>query len=47
VYGQIAGAYYGVEGIPPPWRAVLAMREKIEQIADRLHDMAEAREAGG
>jgi hypothetical protein len=47
VYGQIAGAFYGEEGIPPSWRAVLAMREKIEELADRLYEMAEAREAGG
>ena len=30
VCGQIAGAYYGVEGIPDAWLAKLAMREKIE-----------------
>jgi ADP-ribosylglycohydrolase len=47
VYGQIAGAYYGEEGIPAEWRAVLAMREKIEEMADRLYEMAEARGAGG
>jgi ADP-ribosylglycohydrolase len=47
VYGQIAGAYYGEEGIPRPWRAVLAMRAKIEEAADRLYEVAEAREAGG
>jgi ADP-ribosylglycohydrolase len=46
VYGQIAGAYYGEGGIPRPWRAVLAMRAKIEA-ADRLYEMAEARGAGG
>jgi ADP-ribosylglycohydrolase len=47
VYGQIAGAYYGEEGIPHSWRAVLAMREKIEELADRLYEMAEARGAAG
>jgi ADP-ribosylglycohydrolase len=47
VYGQIAGAFYGEEGIPPSWRAMLAMREKIEELADRLYDMAEAWGAGG
>ena len=45
VYGQIAGAYYGEEGIPPEWRAVLAMRAKIEEAADRLYELAEARGA--
>lgn len=32
VYGQIAGAYYGVEGIPQHWREQLAMK-------DTLHDL--------
>jgi len=32
VYGQIAGAYYGVEGIPQRWREQLAMK-------DTLHDL--------
>jgi ADP-ribosylglycohydrolase len=40
VFGQIAGAFYGVEGIPAEWRAKLAMRELIERRADELHAMA-------
>jgi ADP-ribosylglycohydrolase len=40
VYGQLAGAYYGVEGIPAAWREKLAMRELIEQRAGELHEMA-------
>jgi ADP-ribosylglycohydrolase len=40
VYGQIAGAYYGEEGIPAEWRSKLAMRELIEQRAGELHAMA-------
>jgi ADP-ribosylglycohydrolase len=47
VYGQIAGAYYRDDGIPPEWRAVLAMRAKIEEMADRLYELAEARGASG
>ena len=47
VYGQIAGAYYGEEGIPASWRGVLAMRSKIEEAADRLCEMAEGRGAAG
>lgn len=39
VYGQIAGAYYGADGIPAEWRAKLAMRELIEQRASELHAM--------
>jgi ADP-ribosyl-[dinitrogen reductase] hydrolase len=37
VFGQIAGAYYGVDGIPAEWREKLAMRELIEQRAAELH----------
>lgn len=39
VYGQIAGAYYGAEGIPAEWRAMLAMRELIEQRATELLEL--------
>lgn len=38
IVGQIAGAYYGVEGIPSHWLDRLAMREDIEDMASRLHD---------
>ncbi len=37
VYGQLAGAYYGEEGIPESWRRKLALRETIETLADRLY----------
>jgi len=40
VYGQIAGAFYGEDGIPAEWRAKLAMRDVIEQLAGQLHEMA-------
>lgn len=36
VYGQLAGAYYGEEGIPPDWLDRLAMREMIAMFADQL-----------
>jgi ADP-ribosyl-[dinitrogen reductase] hydrolase len=36
VCGQIAGAFYGVEGIPTEWLEKLALREEIEAMADRL-----------
>lgn len=36
ITGQIAGAYYGVEAIPPSWLAPLAMRADIEEMALRL-----------
>jgi ADP-ribosyl-[dinitrogen reductase] hydrolase len=36
VYGQIAGAFYGADGIPEKWRNKLAMRDLIEQRAAEL-----------
>ena len=41
VYGQLAGAVYGVEAIPEQWRGRLALRETIESLADRLLGLAE------
>ena len=40
IYGQIAGAHYGIEAIPAQWRQRLAMSTEIESLADRLHDAA-------
>jgi len=37
VYGQIAGAYYGLEQIPARWRQPIAMKETILNFADRLY----------
>ena len=37
VYGQLAGAYYGVEEIPEDWRNTIAMREEILVFADDLY----------
>lgn len=36
VYGQLAGAFYGQQGIPQVWRTRLAQRELIEDLAERL-----------
>jgi ADP-ribosyl-[dinitrogen reductase] hydrolase len=38
VYGQIAGAHYGYEGIPEKWRRTLAYGELIDSMAHRLRD---------
>jgi ADP-ribosyl-[dinitrogen reductase] hydrolase len=35
-YGALAGAYYGLRGIPEAWRAELRKRELIEGLAVRL-----------
>lgn len=40
IYGQLAGAYYGEEGIPGEWRAKLAMRELIERFGQRLYELS-------
>ena len=40
VFGQLAGALYGEEGIPPEWREKLALRETIERLADKLLRLA-------
>lgn len=36
IYGQLAGAFYGNGSIPDEWLALLARRELIEQLANRL-----------
>ena len=36
ICGQLAGAHYGYDGIPPEWREGLAKRDLILGLADRL-----------
>ena len=36
VYGQLAGALYGEDGIPESWRARLAHLDLIKTLAERL-----------
>jgi ADP-ribosylglycohydrolase len=36
VYGQLAGAYYGAQGIPSAWLTKLAHRELFRRSADNL-----------
>lgn len=42
IYGQLAGACYGVDGIPAAWRAKLALLDVIEDFADRLFTLSRA-----
>ena len=42
VYGQLAGAYYGVDAIPAAWRMKLAKVDLLESTALRLDAAAEA-----
>ena len=37
VYGQLAGAFYGERGIPDGWRSLLAKRDLIASMAERLY----------
>ncbi len=40
VYGQLAGAYYGCEGIPVRWRKIITHVKLIKDLADRLYAFA-------
>lgn len=40
VYGQLAGAIYGYEGIPAGWRDRIARKDEILALADALHRAA-------
>ena len=44
VYGQLAGAYYGQEGIPERWLEKLAYRGVIERLAEGLFTGRQQRE---
>ena len=43
IYGQIAGAFYGEEGIPAEWLDRLTMLHEISAYADALHEFATER----
>jgi ADP-ribosylglycohydrolase len=40
IYGQLAGAHFGLSAIPLGWRSALAKREQIEALADQLLTIA-------
>ena len=40
IYGQLAGAYYGVEAIPAGWRSKLTMLDEITDMADSIYNQA-------
>ena len=40
VFGELAGAYYGHQDIPARWRARLALRPRIETLAEQLHALS-------
>ena len=41
IYGQLAGAYYGEDGIPAQWLSRLAQVDLITGLADRLWELAQ------
>lgn len=41
IYGQLAGAFYGEQGIPGSWRDRLAQRPLIESFAEQLFALSE------
>ena len=45
IAGQLAGALWGESGIPEDWLAKLAWRDRITDLADRLHDLSLIRRA--
>lgn len=40
IYGQIAGAYYGEEGIPRKWLSIITHRNLIASLTDQLIHIA-------
>jgi ADP-ribosylglycohydrolase len=40
IYGQLAGAYYGVNAVPQDWIGRLALRELISEKAAALFDFS-------
>ena len=40
IYGQLAGAYYGVDGIPEEWRKRCFLSSLILLFADELHRLS-------
>lgn len=41
ICGQIAGAYYGIEGIPVEWRAKIAWAQTIHEVAKKLYELGD------
>ena len=41
VYGELAGAFYGEKAIPEAWRAMLALKDVLEDFSERLLKISE------
>jgi ADP-ribosyl-[dinitrogen reductase] hydrolase len=44
VFGQLAGAFYGIEAIPSPWRETVLQGALLDATAERLFEAAATRE---
>lgn len=44
IFGQLAGAHYGLQGIPAGWLNQVAFCEQIQRIADRLFELSSGRD---
>ena len=40
IYGQLAGAYYGIDGVPQEWKGLIAQSELIIGLSDGLLEAA-------
>jgi ADP-ribosyl-[dinitrogen reductase] hydrolase len=43
IVGQVAGAFYGVQGIPATWLEKLHLRAEIMKMAEGLYEIAQSR----
>jgi ADP-ribosylglycohydrolase len=41
VFGQLAGAYYGIDGIPANWLRIISYRELIEDYAGKIYQLSQ------
>ncbi len=41
IYGQLAGAYYGVKSIPEEWLEVCSLKALLELFADELYSLSD------
>ncbi|MCY4110117.1 MAG: ADP-ribosylglycohydrolase family protein, partial [Chloroflexi bacterium] len=44
IYGQLAGAFYGIDAIPAAWTQRIALRDDIIGLADHLFALAVGRD---
>jgi ADP-ribosylglycohydrolase len=42
VCGQLAGAFYGSDGLPEKWSSLLSQRERLMEYSQALFDQAQA-----